>query len=278
MDQTRKVQLLQLEIAKEIKRVCEKYDIQYALKGGSLLGAVRHEGFIPWDDDMDFGMERSEYDRFVKIAPKELGEKYFLQTWDSEEHFALPFAKVMLKDTLWMERFTKDVDISHCLYVDIFPIDPLPNEEKKRALQRKKLIFCRQLLLSKNHYNAGNYKRGWKKYLYKLTSLPALFISNKSLKRHFLKVIESGYEADNEYYYSFGSQYHYKKGMMKKEWVMKLKPYLFEGEIFPGPADYDGNLRMLYGDYMKLPPVEKRKVHGVYKSDLSKYTVEEHQK
>ncbi|MDE5990369.1 MAG: LicD family protein, partial [Clostridia bacterium] len=89
-DVLRKVQLLQLKIAKEIKRICDKNNIDYILDSGTLLGAVRHKGFIPWDDDMDIAMTREEYNRFIDVAKIELGEEYFFQTWDTDNNYPMP--------------------------------------------------------------------------------------------------------------------------------------------------------------------------------------------
>ena len=99
----RQVQLDQLEIAKDIKRVCEENGIRYHLAFGSLLGAVRHKGFIPWDDDMDFGMLREDYERFLEIAPKKLKDEFFLQTWHTDPYYPLAFAKVRKKGTVFQE-------------------------------------------------------------------------------------------------------------------------------------------------------------------------------
>ena len=101
-NQLRLCQLRQLSIAKEIQRICKKHKIIFFLNAGTLLGAVRHQGFIPWDDDLDVGMLRSEYDRFIDIASKELDEAYFLQTWDSDPKYPMPFAKIRLNGTKYI--------------------------------------------------------------------------------------------------------------------------------------------------------------------------------
>ena len=99
----RKVQLTLLEIAVEIKRVCEENDIRYFLSDGTFLGAVRHQGFIPWDDDMDMGMLRADYEKFCRVAPTALKPEYCLETWDLDAGYGLPFAKVMKRNTVYLE-------------------------------------------------------------------------------------------------------------------------------------------------------------------------------
>ena len=105
MDQKtlRRIQLTQLEIGKEIKRVCEENDISYFLAHGTFLGAVRHQGFIPWDDDMDMGMLRPDYEKFCRIAPEKLKPEFFFQNWYSEPNYGLPFGKVMKRGTVYLE-------------------------------------------------------------------------------------------------------------------------------------------------------------------------------
>ena len=96
----RKVQLVQLEIAKEIARICEENKINYYLIGGTLLGAIRHKGFIPWDDDLDIGMIRSDYEKFMQIAPKCLDDKYALIDWKSDLIYPHPMGKIIKKGTI----------------------------------------------------------------------------------------------------------------------------------------------------------------------------------
>lgn len=105
----RKLQLLELKVLLEFKRICEKHQIQYFLMWGTLLGAVRHQGFIPWDDDIDVGMLRSEYVKFLAICNEELSQDFFLQTFESDKTYVNSFAKLRLNGTEYPEPTNKDL-------------------------------------------------------------------------------------------------------------------------------------------------------------------------
>ena len=167
----RKVQLTQLEIAKEIKRVCEENDIRYFLADGTFLGAVRHKGFIPWDDDMDFGMLRADYEKFCRIAPSKLKPEYCLQTWYTDPNYSLPFGKVMKRGTVYLESKKTRRLKENGFYVDIFPYDYVPENQTERSRYAAKLLNIYRVKLMRSGYKPwmDNDKIVWKKrigYLY----------------------------------------------------------------------------------------------------------------
>ena len=132
-----------LMIAKEIKRICDKNGIKYFLIGGSLLGAVRHNGFIPWDDDMDFGMLRADYDRFISVCENDLKDEFLLCSINTEENYNRAFAKVRLKGTFFPDQGQAN-GINSGIFVDVFPIDVMPPTVFKQMHQ---LFYCKQLYL-----------------------------------------------------------------------------------------------------------------------------------
>ena len=126
----RQAQKVMLYIMKKIHEVCVKHNIRYWLDYGTLLGAVRHDGFIPWDDDMDISMLREDYEKFNAIAQQELGEEFFWQTKETEPDFCFEMGKVRLNGTVWQEKNWEKSSITHQgLFVDIFPIDPFPESK-----------------------------------------------------------------------------------------------------------------------------------------------------
>lgn len=253
----RKVQLVQLEIAKEIKRVCEENDIHYFLADGTFLGAVRHKGFIPWDDDMDMGMLRSDYEKFCRIAPEKLKPEYFLQTWYSEPEYGFPFGKVVKRNTVYLEGKKTRRLKENGFYVDIFPYDNAPATDADRVQLARKLQSIYRVKLMKSGYTPwmedGHYL--WKKRVgYFYYQLGSLFVSQKELSKAYDALVVSIPETGvlNEQYPGSTPTY------FQQEWVENLAEYSFEGVSFPGPKNYDAYLTALYGDYRKLPPEEER--------------------
>lgn len=255
-DLLRKVQLAQLEIAKEIKRVCDENDIQYFLAFGSMIGAVRHKGFIPWDDDMDLGMVRSEYERFLEIAPKKMKPEYFLQTWYSDPSYPLPFAKVRKRGTLFLE--SKGAQLKeNGFFVDIFPYDFVPaTKAEKDSVDQQRVDLCRTMLMKcKFTPWMENDSIIWKKrigYLY--YQLKAVFASGRELARKHDALV-SGFPENDKMFWQDGTAENY---TVHRSWCEDLSEYEFEGEWFKGPTDYDAVLRDYYGDYMKFPPESER--------------------
>ena len=171
----------QLIIAREIKRICDENNIKYFIIAGTLLGAVRHGGFIPWDDDMDIGMLREDYEKFLEIAKKDLGDDFFLQTPETDKSYGLNFAKVLLKGTVLMEESTASNNAKKGIFVDIFPFDVAPLSEADRESHNKKTYFYRRLLLAKRNYNIAGKKEYVKRIVYFILKIMSVFFSHDGL-------------------------------------------------------------------------------------------------
>lgn len=255
-DILRKVQLAQLEIAQEIKRVCEENDIPYFLCDGSLLGAIRHQGFIPWDDDMDIGMLRRDYERFCSIAPEKLKQEYCLQTWYTDPNYGLPFAKIRKRNTLYLEAKSSLLQ-ENGFFVDIFPFDFVPEDPQERAALANKLLQIYRVKLMKSRYTPWmeNDKIIWKKrigYLY--YQFKAIFANQDALARAFDALATSVAGSSTvceQCAASVPMCYPY-------DVCSELEDCVFEGERFRGLRQYDAFLSGTYGDYMQLPPEDQR--------------------
>lgn len=262
-----KVQAIQLEMAKDIKRVCEENGIRYFLYRGTFLGAVRHKGVIPWDDDMDFGMMRPDYEKFRKIAPEKLGKDYCFQDWNTDENYALPFGKVRKRNTVFVEAKCARLP-ENGVYIDIYPLDYAPADEGERKALAKKLLHLFRVKLMKSKYTPWmeEEKIIWKKRIgYTLYQAAALFVSQKKLIGIYEGLVKAVPEGDTLYEQSALPIAYY----FDKSWVAEVQEYPYEDTTFAGPKDYDAFLSSLYGDYMQLPPEDKRENrHQIKELDL----------
>ncbi len=259
----RMVQLAQLEIAREFKRVCDEYGIKYFMDSGTLLGAVRHKGFIPWDDDMDFGMLREEFDKFVQIAPKVLNKEFYLQTWESDENFPYAFCKLRKKGTRYVEKMFQSSGARQELYIDIFPYDVFPEHSKEQKLQGRKIMWYKYSMLMKCRVypwlrHEGRIERLLVRIKYFPSCIYSMFHKRNNIMMRYNAVMRehNGENGKNVYEQAGGAPYG--KWVVPLECFEKYTQLSFETEVFSAPIDYDLYLKTVYGDYMQLPPEDKR--------------------
>ena len=252
----RQVQIMQLDILREIDRVCRENHIKWFLCCGTLLGAVRHNGFIPWDDDLDIGMLREDYDKFCRLAPEKLDKKYSLQSWYTEKNYALPFAKVRMRNTLYIEAKSRTFQ-ENGFFIDIFPFDYAPEsleEQKKYAAELNDLF---RLKLMKD-----GYKPWIEKECINLKKRMGYFLYQLHARKYTQEEIIKKYDALAAIY-SKGETVYRQRGLRKLEcypavWFQNLTECAFEGELFPVPEAYEKVLTKQFGDYMVLPPENER--------------------
>lgn len=254
MDSTHRQATLQehqaalLQLLQEFDRVCKKLNIGYVLFAGTMLGAVRHKGFIPWDDDVDILMLREDYDRFLREADTVLdGQRFFLQK-EFSEHWPMFFSKLRLNGTTCLEKFhPKDPLIHQGVYMDIFPCDNAAATGFGRKLQ----FFASKIVIAKAlHARGYETDSGLKKLFMGLCRL----LPGKV----FRKIAVSG-KADSPVVHSFfAAASSYEKNVFPRSCFTDTCAAEFCGGQYPISSSYDELLTLLYGDYTQLPPPEKR--------------------
>lgn len=278
-EELKKLQMVQMEILDDLLLLCNKERLLVMLQAGSLIGAVLHKGFIPWDDDIDLLMPREDYDRFMEIFPEKMGEKYILQSPLNEPYASFGFIKIRKKDTSFIEIETANFPIHKGICIDIAPLENAPNSRLHRIIHGLGCIFLRQITISCA--------------LYKYPSTPMKELRRKSFKLNFILTIKEligllfsfrhvgkWNQAANSYCSRFKHKktgyfvspysptWGYFREIYKKDIIIPPVKLDFEGRKISAPAQYDQVLKQKYGKITADLPPEKRLQHWVVELDF----------
>ena len=263
----RELQLLEFEMLKKVKEICDKNHITYFLSGGTLLGAVRHGGFIPWDDDVDIAMPRPEYERFLKIAEQEFEYPYEVLTPDKDSRYLFPFAKIIDKRAKVKTTSRKNEQIWN-VWVDIFPLDSMPKNKLHFTIRKYHILYRRMMfmfscfddMVSVNKKNRPFIEKAMIKFG-SLIHVERFLDTPKQIKKYNQCLRRYRFSRG---YYIINLMGVYKfRSVMERSIYGKKTEIPFEGINFRVPEQYDLYLKRIYGDYMALPPEDQRNHHEI---------------
>lgn len=246
----KKVWAIELDLLEQFQKVCEKYSLTYYFSGGSMLGAVRHKGFIPWDDDIDINMMRQDYEKLCEVAENEFSHPYFFQTHYTDEGYTRAHAQLrnsettgILNSELGCCRFNQGI------FIDIFPMDKLPKDQNKLKKMRNRIFLCRKLLALTCDY-AVNTPKTLLKNIFHFAVTP--FVNTKKLYKK-LEETSRQYNGEDADFVAPISTFPKQENL-----IFPIADYdktitvPFENTFVPIPAGYDDLLKIQYGDYMTM--------------------------
>lgn len=256
----KEAQGIMIDILKEVHRICEKHDIKYFLTDGTLLGAVRHKGFIPWDDDLDISMVREDYNKFKEIAPKELSKEFFMQTVETDPKYDLyniPL-KIRHNGSMLIELEEEGKEYHNGIYIDIFPFDKVPESKFKYKIQAtlsKTLLLMKMKITFSDGVNPKSIFRSFIQLIGKC-------ISYKRVRKILHSTLKWSKDSNSgKLYHGVDLIWTYE---FKEEEIFPLKKIKFGEEEFWAPNKPHEVLTEIYGNYMELPPEDKRQYHAQF--------------
>ena len=262
---------LELKILKEFIKICEENDLTYYMYAGSLLGTIRHQGFIPWDDDLDVVMFRDDFEKFKEIFIANPHDKIKLLSCETEEDYFHLLSKLTLKDTLFEEKWVSQVNFHIGVNIDVFVLDDLSDNNFKRNYQLKKSFLYNKLLIM------SKIKLDDLPFLSKLITHTGYYILNllgikpKWLNKRCLNFLKKYKNPNCEFVFDISATAEEYPQIFNKKEFKKVKKAKFEDIEVNVPSNYDEILKSLYGDYMKLPPEDDRYNHITETLDFGPY-------
>lgn len=270
-EQLKKIQELEFKNFLVFDEVCKKIGVNWFVYGGTMIGAVRHKGFVPWDDDFDVAMPRADYEKFVKEAPAVLPQEYHLQTPYTDKKTPYSFSKLRLKGTTYIEYVYHKLDIEKGVYIDIYPIDNLPDSDEDFYRQYK--AFHRLAVLYAWKQSPYIDKKCNKiSYLVKQTMKFVVWVLLKLVpQKCIIKKMDKISKRYNNTKTSRMGNLYYPKPVNVFTEIFPLVDGEFEGQPVKLPKCWDQHLKSRYGNYMEMPPPEKRIGHKPYILEFGNY-------
>ena len=273
-DDLKHLQRVELKILKDVISICENHNLKYYAYGGTALGAIRHGGFIPWDDDVDIVMFRDDYEKLLKIMETELSDEYYVLNFRKQKYYCYSFTEVCLKGTSFhnLDEYILQYDKGIC--IDIFPLDNVPKSRLKQIIHHYRVTILYHLVVNSIHkINTPNKILSLIHSIthYTLKAIPGY----KFLKKRYYKCLIKYNKKETDYATVFFSQVDFlnfgKYGFFEKKDFEPTKKVKFENIEINIQNNYDKILTTYYGDYMTLPPKEKRYNNNIDILDFGKY-------
>lgn len=254
-----------MEIVKNVIDICEKNNLEYFMLGGTMLGAIRHKGFIPWDDDIDLGLPRKDYEKFLEIAPRQLANNLKIVNYKTDPNYHYYITRILDMDTKVIEERIENEEEKYTnASIDIFPLDGTPNNNILRKIYFFRVLYHRALMSLCYKDSIDKKRKRSKKekiLLWVMMKLPIDKITTAYKQKEKIDKLLKKQDFYNSKYVGNIMGAYRTKEIVPKGFYGNGKTYQFEDIKMNGLELYDEYLKYTYGDYMKLPPEDKRKTH-----------------
>ena len=262
-EELRQIQQIQLNMLIQVDDICRRHDIHYNIIAGTLLGAIRHKGYIPWDDDADVALFRKDYERFRTVCKEELDKsQYYFQDHTNTKGYRWGYGKFRKKGTLFLRKNQEDMPYEQGIFIDIFPLDKVPANLILRSFHNFHCFCIRNILWSS--VGKKQEKNLFKKMCYSILS----YIPEDIFLHHYDSFTKKSNYLKSDWVRILTYPTPTKDYGYRKRWYEESIEIEFEGKMFYGIKDWDEYLTFKFGNYWILPEQEKRKTHPITKLKL----------